>query len=148
MSVTTALTARRYRARLHWTDVASYLYLAIGVVLMFGPVLWLVLSSFKTQAALLEFPPSLLPLAQQEVVVSGFDKTAKTETPLYTLTLTGAKLRAAKLVSTTAGKAGVDAIEVTLAYDKATLVVHEDPAAAIDEAAHETATDIISNIKS
>ena len=30
-----------------------------GVVLMFGPVIWLVLSSFKTQAALLEFPPSL-----------------------------------------------------------------------------------------
>ena len=30
---------------------------------MFGPVAWLVLSSFKTQAALVQFPPSLLPLA-------------------------------------------------------------------------------------
>ena len=29
---------------LHWTDVAAYIYLALGVVLMFGPVLWLVLS--------------------------------------------------------------------------------------------------------
>ena len=29
---------------LHWTDVAAYVYLTLGVVLMFGPVLWLVLS--------------------------------------------------------------------------------------------------------
>ena len=33
---------------------------------MFGPVLWLVLSSFKTQARLLEFPPSLLPMSQKD----------------------------------------------------------------------------------
>lgn len=58
-------------APLHWTDLAAYAYLALGVVLMFGPVLWLVLSSFKTQSALLEFPPSLLPMAQVEVMVSG-----------------------------------------------------------------------------
>jgi alpha-1,4-digalacturonate transport system permease protein len=82
MSIAAALTARRYRGRLHWTDVASYLYLLIGVVLMFGPVLWLVLSSFKTQAALLEFPPSLLPLAQKEVAISGFDKPL----PLFSVT--------------------------------------------------------------
>jgi len=55
----------------HWTDIASYAYLAFGVVLMFGPVLWLVFSSFKTQSALLEFPPSLMPLAQVEVTVAG-----------------------------------------------------------------------------
>lgn len=58
-------------APLHWTDIAAYAYLALGVVLMFGPVLWLVLSSFKTQSALLEFPPSLLPMAQVEVMVPG-----------------------------------------------------------------------------
>ncbi|MGJ4948888.1 carbohydrate ABC transporter permease [Bradyrhizobium sp. HKCCYLS20291] len=57
--------------QLHWTDIAAYAYLALGVVLMFGPVLWLVLSSFKTPAALLEFPPSLLPSAQVEVKVAG-----------------------------------------------------------------------------
>nr|WP_246393371.1 carbohydrate ABC transporter permease [Aureimonas pseudogalii] len=56
---------------MHWTDVAAYAYLALGVVLMFGPVAWLVLSSFKTQSALLEFPPSLLPTAQVEVSVAG-----------------------------------------------------------------------------
>ncbi len=51
--------------------MASYAYLALGVVLMFGPVLWLVLSSFKTPAGLLEFPPSLLPVSQVEVTVPG-----------------------------------------------------------------------------
>src|SRR5262249_11622017 len=83
MSMIAALSARRHRGQLHWTDVASYLYLAVGLVMMFGPVLWLVLSSFKTQAALLEFPPSLLPLAQKEVSVAGFDKPL----PLFTVTL-------------------------------------------------------------
>jgi alpha-1,4-digalacturonate transport system permease protein len=45
--------------------------LALGVVLMFGPVLWLALSSFKTQAQLLEFPPSLLPYGQATAQVEG-----------------------------------------------------------------------------
>jgi alpha-1,4-digalacturonate transport system permease protein len=36
---------------------------------MFGPVLWLVLSSFKTGAALNEFPPQLLPYGQAAVSV-------------------------------------------------------------------------------
>lgn len=71
MSAAALVTARRRPGRWHWTDVASYTYLALGVVLMFGPVLWLVLSSFKTPAALLEFPPSLLPTAQKEVAVAG-----------------------------------------------------------------------------
>jgi alpha-1,4-digalacturonate transport system permease protein len=58
----------------HWTaaDVLTYVYLALGVLIMFGPVLWLVLSSFKTQANLLEFPPTLLPLAQDTAVVPGY----------------------------------------------------------------------------
>jgi len=83
MSITSALTLRRGRGRLHWTDVASYAYLLLGVVLMFGPVLWLGLSSFKTQAGLLEFPPSLLPSSQKEVSVPGFDKPL----PLFTVIL-------------------------------------------------------------
>ena len=32
----------RPAAAWHWTDIAAYAYLALGVVLMFGPVLWLV----------------------------------------------------------------------------------------------------------
>jgi alpha-1,4-digalacturonate transport system permease protein len=83
MSIADALTLRRGRGRLHWTDLASYAYLLLGVVLMFGPVLWLGLSSFKTQAGLLEFPPSLLPTSQKEVSVPGYDKPL----PLFNVTL-------------------------------------------------------------
>lgn len=68
------LTARRGQGRLHWTDVFTYAYLAFGVFLMFGPVVWLVLSSFKTPAGLVEFPPTFLPLGQIEVQVDGYDK--------------------------------------------------------------------------
>jgi len=72
-------TLRRFLGRRQggkrWTaaDVLTYVYLALGVVVMFGPVAWLVLSSFKTQANLLEFPPTLLPLAHDTVTVEGYD---------------------------------------------------------------------------
>ncbi len=68
------LTRRRGRARADWTDWVSRLYLAAGVLVMFGPVVWLVLSSFKTQAALQEFPPSLLPMGPKQVQVAGYDR--------------------------------------------------------------------------
>ena len=44
---------------------------ALALFLMFGPVLWLVMSSFKTEAALSEFPPRLLPYGQKAVAVPG-----------------------------------------------------------------------------
>jgi len=55
------------------TDSAysNYGYLLLGLVLMFGPVLWLVLSSFKSAAALNEFPPQLLPYGQATVTLPG-----------------------------------------------------------------------------
>jgi alpha-1,4-digalacturonate transport system permease protein len=68
------VTARRGGGNLHWTDVFSYIYLGLGVLLMFAPVVWLVLSSFKTPAGLLEFPPTLLPLGQVSVEVPGHDQ--------------------------------------------------------------------------
>jgi alpha-1,4-digalacturonate transport system permease protein len=40
---------------------------------MFGPVIWLVLSSFKTQAEIVTFPPRLLPYRQETVVVEGYE---------------------------------------------------------------------------
>ncbi|MDE2198318.1 MAG: carbohydrate ABC transporter permease [Rhodospirillales bacterium] len=67
------LCARRGRGRADITDILSCAWLALGVVLMFGPVLWLVLSSFKTEAALQHFPPSLLPHGAKTVQVQGFD---------------------------------------------------------------------------
>jgi alpha-1,4-digalacturonate transport system permease protein len=83
MSVASFLLARRQSREWHWTDFAAYAYLLFGVVLMFGPVLWLVLSSFKTQASLLEFPPSLLPMSQKEVAVTGYPQPL----PLFTVTM-------------------------------------------------------------
>lgn len=65
----------------HWTDIATWIWLIGGTILMFGPAVWLVLSSFKTPAGLAEFPPTLLPYAQQTVEIDGAQK------PLYTVTL-------------------------------------------------------------
>ena len=81
-SVVRFLTRRRGGTRWHWTDVAAYAYLGLGILLMFGPVAWLVLSSFKTQAGLLEFPPTFLPLSQVEVAVDGYDDPL----PLFSVT--------------------------------------------------------------
>lgn len=64
------------------TDWLTYLYLFFGTILMFGPVLWVVMSSFKTQQALIEFPPQFLPLAQETVDVEGYEDPL----PLFTIT--------------------------------------------------------------
>jgi len=76
------LTATRGGARLHWTDWASYTYLFAGVFLMFFPVVWLVLSSFKTEADLQRYPPTFLPYQQQTVTVEGHDEPL----PLFEIT--------------------------------------------------------------
>lgn len=68
------LTATRGRGRLHWTDWVSYGYLCLGIFLMFGPVVWLVLSSFKDRNELDRFPPRFLPYAQETLEVEGFDE--------------------------------------------------------------------------
>ncbi|HEX7039091.1 MAG TPA: carbohydrate ABC transporter permease [Trueperaceae bacterium] len=77
------LTRRRGRRGPDVTDVLTYAYLTLGVVVMFGPVAWLVLSSFKSQAGLVEFPPALLPTAPATVEVPGYDAPL----PLYDVTL-------------------------------------------------------------
>ena len=56
------------------TDYATYIYLLLGTLLMFGPVLWMVVSSFKTEAALIEFPPQLLPQQPVMIDVEGYDE--------------------------------------------------------------------------
>jgi len=75
------LTATRGRGRWDWTDWASYGYLALGVCIMFGPVLWLALSSLKSEAGLSEYPPSLLPTEQVRVSVPGY----AAPLPLFTI---------------------------------------------------------------
>lgn len=59
--ILTMLTARRGRLARDWTDWASLLYLLLGVLVMFLPVLWLFASSLKSEPALNVFPPSFLP---------------------------------------------------------------------------------------
>lgn len=73
------LTRTRGTKKLHVTDMISYLYLGLGVIIMFGPVVWLVLSSFKTSAEVVKFPPRLLPYRQETVVVEGYEELL----PLY-----------------------------------------------------------------
>ncbi len=82
------LTATRGRGRLDWTDWLSYAYLVFGIVLMFGPVLWLLLSSFKSAAALNEFPPSLLPYGQAATKIPGREEAL----PLFRVKLPDGKI--------------------------------------------------------
>jgi alpha-1,4-digalacturonate transport system permease protein len=82
-TITSFLTRTRGRGRLHFTDIITYLYLILGTFLMFGPVVWLIFSSFKTQAEIVKFPPRLLPYRQETVVVEGYDEPL----PLYLVTL-------------------------------------------------------------
>lgn len=82
-SIAAFLTRRRGRKGLDITDILTYTYLLVGVLVMFAPIIWLVMSSFKTQAALIEFPPKFLPYAQETTVVAGYDDPL----PLYKVTL-------------------------------------------------------------
>jgi alpha-1,4-digalacturonate transport system permease protein len=68
------LTRLQGGERFTLADGFTYVYLILGTVLMFGPVLWLVLSSFKPVQTLSEFPPTFLPYWQQTVPVAGYDK--------------------------------------------------------------------------
>jgi alpha-1,4-digalacturonate transport system permease protein len=83
MKVLNFLLRTRGRQSLHWTDVVSYAYLMVGLFVMFAPVLWLVVSSFKTESAIGQFPPTFLPYTQKTVVVAGHEKPL----PLYKATL-------------------------------------------------------------
>jgi alpha-1,4-digalacturonate transport system permease protein len=74
MDIKRFLTRTRNPKKFSISDLISYLYLFFGVLLMFGPVIWLVLSSLKTPAALVEFPPSLLPYGQESISVEGYDE--------------------------------------------------------------------------
>jgi alpha-1,4-digalacturonate transport system permease protein len=69
-----ALRLTKGRKKLDITDVLSYLYLFMGVVIMFGPILWLILSSFKSSGEIVKFPPRLLPYRQETVTVEGYEE--------------------------------------------------------------------------
>lgn len=73
-SVWTFLVRRKRRGRFDITDALTYLYLIAGVFIMFGPVIWLVMSSFKDESLLFEPKPTFLPYRQARTDVSGYDK--------------------------------------------------------------------------
>ncbi|MDC0192854.1 carbohydrate ABC transporter permease [Pelagibacteraceae bacterium] len=77
------VTQKKYKEQYHWTDYFSYFYLFLGVFLMFGPIIWLGLSSVKTLAGIQEYPPTILPLSQIQVEVDGYEKPLS----LYNVTL-------------------------------------------------------------
>ncbi|MBI5670114.1 MAG: carbohydrate ABC transporter permease [Chloroflexi bacterium] len=62
---------------------------------MFGPVIWLALSSFKPQSQLVRFPPTLLPYRQETVTVAGYEQPLD----LYTVTLPNGTTRRLAQVS-------------------------------------------------
>lgn len=68
------LTRRRGGIKADWTDWVTYAYLCLGAVVMLAPVLWVVLSSFKSEGNLGEFPPTLWPETIESVKVEGFDR--------------------------------------------------------------------------
>lgn len=61
-------------SKLNTSDILTYLYMVFGTILMFGPVIWIIFSSFKTEAELSKFPPRLLPYKQQTIAVAGYDE--------------------------------------------------------------------------
>jgi len=83
MDIRQFLTRTRQPKKIGILDMITYLYLFMGVLLMFGPVLWLIMSSFKTPAALVKFPPTFLPYGQETVLVDGYDEPL----PIYDVTL-------------------------------------------------------------
>ena len=76
------LTRRRGGDRWDWTDIVTFQWLGAGVFIMFGPALWLVMSSFKSPAQLSEFPPTLLPYEARTAEVAGYDRPL----PLFVVT--------------------------------------------------------------
>ena len=63
--------ARRGRTRWDWTDWAAHAYLVLGVLVMFGPVAWLGMSSLKSETGIQAFPPTFLPYEQATQEVEG-----------------------------------------------------------------------------
>ncbi|MBN1681062.1 MAG: carbohydrate ABC transporter permease [Anaerolineae bacterium] len=79
------LIRKRGGSRVDLTDFLTYLYLGAGTLVMFGPVVWVAISSFKTQAQLIEFPPRFLPYAQETIEIAGYDEPL----PLFLVTVNG-----------------------------------------------------------
>jgi alpha-1,4-digalacturonate transport system permease protein len=68
------LTRKRGRKKLDLSDLMSYFYLLLGILIMFGPVVWLIMSSFKSPIEISRFPPRFFPYSQLTVDVEGHEE--------------------------------------------------------------------------
>lgn len=73
---------KRGRNGFDWTDALAYTYLVIGILIVLLPVVWMAVSSVKSQAALGENDPRILPYDQALVTPPGGGR------PLGVFTLT------------------------------------------------------------
>ncbi len=60
-AIGTTREARSTKRPFHWSNVLFYVLLALFTITSLGPLLFAFISSFKTQAGVLAFPPSLIP---------------------------------------------------------------------------------------
>lgn len=119
------LTRRKGKGHLEFSDVATYVYLILGTIIMFGPVLWLVMSSFKPRSLLFEPKPSFLPYQQVTVKVEGYDQPLN----LYDLTfrevrVAGSRITLSNLQATNGVIHGID--KVLLTDDQKTALANLD----------------------
>jgi alpha-1,4-digalacturonate transport system permease protein len=120
------LARRRGGIRADWTDWVTYGYLLLGVLVMLVPVLWVVLSSFKSEGNLLRFPPTVLPEAARTVVVAGYPRPL----PLYAVrrddgtTVTLAQVRRVGIEAQMVDPAHPEAGLVTVPVDRARELRH------------------------
>jgi alpha-1,4-digalacturonate transport system permease protein len=118
----------RRRGGIHadWTDWVVYGYLLAGVLVMLVPVLWVVLSSFKSEANLMELPPTLWPEAPQTVNVRGYARPL----PLYRVKSAGgreitlAQVRRVGIEAQMVDPEHPEAGLITLPLDSATPIRH------------------------
>ncbi len=86
---------KRGGSRVDVMDFITYMYLVIGVIVMFSPVMWVILSSFKSRAQLFERPPRLLPYQHETTVIEGIKDNQPLE--LYDVEIDGQTRRLAKV---------------------------------------------------
>ena len=68
------LGRRRGRSGPHWSDWLAYAYLAVGVLVVAMPLVWMFVSSVKSPRALVENDPRLLPYEQVTVPEPGGER--------------------------------------------------------------------------
>jgi alpha-1,4-digalacturonate transport system permease protein len=112
------LLRTRGHKHFHISDLLIYAYLTLGTIVMFGPVLWGAVSSFKTPAELEKYPPSFLPYANKTVEVEGFDR------PLSVYRVTKDDGTVAELAQVR--RVGIEAQLIDPAYPDELIKVHVD----------------------